>query len=315
MRLRRETAAIGGCPQCRRFGSMLAAAMREPPAPLDVRPLAPLIGAEVRDVDVARLDDEAFASVRSVLRDRLVVVFRDQRLTPGEQLAFAERFGEAEPPHPVFARVPEEPRVSVLESRGGEPLYTDEWHADTTFRAHPARGSLLYARVVPPVGGDTLWANMEAAYDALSTPVRSTIDGLTATHDIFGGGPYGRVSTYRDIVLGRAGGAARVEEIAAEYPPVSHPVVRVDPDTGRRALFVNRSFTTGIDGLAKLESAWLLGMLLEHAEQPAFQVRHRWNVDDLVVWENRATLHFAVADYAPAHRLMHRVTVIDDRPV
>src|SRR5258706_6994000 len=155
---------------------------------------------------------------------------------------------------------------------------------------------------------------MVAAYEALAKPIKSMIDGMTALHDIFGGSPYGRVANYREIVLAGTDGALRLAEIQNEFPPIAHPVVRIHPETGRRALFVNRSFTTRIEGLTKLESAWLLGMLLEHAEQTYFQMRHRWRANDLVMWDNRCTQHLAIADYAPAHRLMHRITVLGDRP-
>ena len=280
-----------------------------------IRQISPTIGAEIDGVDLATADSATLEAIRRVLIDHLVIVVRGQRLDPEDHLAIARSFGDLEPPHPVFAHLPDHPQVSVLENRGGGGVDNGEWHADVTFRERPALGSLLYARIVPPVGGDTLWANMESAYEALSEPVRDAIDGLTAVHNVCGGGPYGRVPSYRDIVREQPDGNRRLAEIEEEFPPVPHPVVRTHPETGRRALFVNRSFTTAIDGVSKLESAWLLGMLLEHAEQPRFQMRHRWRADDLVVWDNRSTQHFAVSDYAPAHRLMHRVTVLGDRPM
>ena len=276
--------------------------------------VTPGIGVEISGVQIARIDDRDFAAIRRALLDHLVIVFHDQQLSPQEHLAFARRFGELEPPHPVFAHLPDNPQVSVLENRGNEGVYNDEWHTDVTFRREPALGSILYARVIPEKGGDTLWANMYAAYEALSPVLKRAIDGLSAWHDICGGGPYNRVASYRDIVLAQSNGAQRLAGIQREFPPMLHPVVRQHPGTGRKALFVNRSFTTHIDGLSKLESAWLLGLLLEHAEQTGFQMRHRWQVNDLVMWDNRCTQHLATADYAPAHRLMHRVTVQGDRP-
>ncbi len=281
---------------------------------LVIRPITPAIGAEITGVDAARLDGATFEALRRALLDHLVIVLRGQKLTPKDHLAFARRFGELEPPHPVFAHLPEHPEVSILENRGDQGVYNDEWHTDVTFRPCPALGSILYARIIPESGGDTLWSSMHAAYEALAEPVRRMIDGLSAVHDICGGGPLGRVPSYREIVLARPDGARRLLELEREFPPVLHPVVRSHPETGRRALFVNRSFTTRIEGLSKLESAWLLGLLIEHAEQTAFQMRHRWRVDDLVMWDNRCTQHLAVADYAPAHRLMHRITVLGDRP-
>lgn len=280
-----------------------------------VRPITAAIGGEVTGVDLRTIDGDALAAIRAALLDRLVLVFPKQSLAPAEHLAFAGRFGELEPPHPVFAHLPEHPQVSVLENRDGVGVNNDEWHTDVSFRACPALGSVLHARIVPATGGDTLWANMYAAYDDLAEPLRLAISGLRAIHDICGGGPYGRVASFRDIVLASADGPGRLAEIERDFPPVSHPVVRTHPDTGRRALFVNRSFTTRIEGLSKLESSWLLGLLLEHAEQTTFQMRHRWQADDVIVWDNRCTQHLAVADYGPAHRLMHRVTVLGGQPV
>jgi taurine dioxygenase len=281
---------------------------------LALKPLTPTIGVEIAGAQIARMDDSDFAIVHRALLDHLVIVFHDQQVSPEDHLAFARRFGELEPPHPVFPHLPGHPQVSVLENRGNEGVNNDEWHTDVTFRAKPALGSILYARIIPERGGDTLWANLNAAYEALSPALKRAIEGLSAWHDICGGGPYNRVANYREIVLAQPDGPQRLAGIQREFPPMLHPVVRLHPETGHKALFVNRSFTTHIDGLSKLESDWLLGLLLEHAEQTAFQMRHRWRVNDLVMWDNRCTLHFATADYAPAHRLMHRITVLGDRP-
>ena len=281
---------------------------------LGIRSITPAIGAEISGINLTQLGDDSFEAMRRALLDRQVIVFRDQRLSPADHLAFARRFGELEPPHPVFAHLLEHPQVSVLENREGQGVYNDEWHTDVTFRVCPALGCVLYAQVIPENGGDTLWSSMHAAYEALAVPVKRMIEGLSAVHDFRGGSPHQRVPGYREIVLSRPDGAERLRQIEAEFPPVSHPVVRTHPETGRQALFVNRSFTTRIEGLSKLESDWLLGMLLEHAEQPGFQMRHRWREGDLVMWDNRCTQHLAVADYAPARRVMHRVTVLGDRP-
>jgi taurine dioxygenase len=281
---------------------------------LTLRSITPSIGVEIAGVQLPGIDDEDFARLHRALLDRQVIVLRDQQLSPEDHLAFARRFGELEPPHPVFAHLADHPEVSVLETQGNEGIYNDEWHTDVTFRAQPALGSILYARIVPENGGDTLWASMFAAYEALSPAIKRAIEGLSAIHDICGGGPYGRTANFRESVLGQPNGLQRLAEIQQKFPPMSHPLVRVHPETGRRALFVNRSFTTRIEGLSKLESAWLLGLLLEHMEQVNFQMRHRWRPNDLVMWDNRCTQHLAVSDYAPAHRLMHRITVQGDRP-
>jgi alpha-ketoglutarate-dependent taurine dioxygenase len=180
-----------------------------------IQPITPTIGAEILGVDISRIDEAIFPAVRQALLDHLVIVFRDQHLRPEDHLTFARRFGELEPPHPVFAHLPDHPQVSVLENRGDQGVYNDEWHTDVTFRTCPALGSILYAQVVPECGGDTLWSNMYAAYDRLAEPIKTLIDGLTAVHDICGGGPFGRVPNYREIVLAQPEGPRRLSEIAS----------------------------------------------------------------------------------------------------
>src|ERR1700687_4454814 len=191
--------------------------------PLDIRALTPTIGAEIAGLDLTRIDSGTFSSIRQALLDHLVIVFHGQTLAPENHLAFARRFGELESPHPVFAHLPDHPRISVLENRGNKGVYKDEWHTDVTFRPAPALGSILYARVVPESGGDTLWSNMNAAHETLSEPIKEMIAGLTAVHDICGAGPYGRVPNYREIVLAGPDGRRRLSEIEREFPPVSHP--------------------------------------------------------------------------------------------
>jgi taurine dioxygenase len=275
-------------------------------ANIAVKPLTPSIGAEIEGINLARLDDDGFAAVHQALLDHLVLFFRDQDITPREHLTFARRFGEVEPPHPVFDRVPEAPEVSVIEQRGAQGIYNDEWHTDVSFRERPPLASILHCKVAPEVGGDTLWASMYAAYDGLSEGIKRLIEPLTAVHDITGG--------FMDVLLDQEDGVAKLQKAQAANPPVIHPVVRTHPETGRRALFVNRSFTVAIRGLSRVEGRGLLDLLLAHAELPSHQVRFRWRAGSLAIWDNRCTQHFAAADYAPHHRKMHRVTVIGDKP-
>ncbi len=275
-------------------------------ANLAVKPLTPLIGAEIEGVDLSRpLDDATFGDVQDALLKHLVIFFRDQEITPEQQVAFARRFGDIEPPHPVFDKVKECPEVTLIEQKGDKGIYNDEWHTDVTFRETPALASILYAKIVPPVGGDTLFASMYVAYDALSAPMKRLVEGLSAVHDITEG--FGNIVTTKD-------GLAKARAMQDRFPPVVHPVVRTHPVTGRRALFVNRSFTTRILGVNKIESQNLLRMLLEHCEQSNFQARFRWEKGSIALWDNRCTMHYAANDYSPHHRLMHRVTVKGDRP-
>jgi taurine dioxygenase len=271
-----------------------------------IAPLTPHIGAVVDGIDLGRLDDEGFEAVHRALLDHLVLFFHDQDITPREQLAFARRFGEVEPPHPVFDKVPDVPEVTVIEQKGGTGVYNDEWHTDVTFRERPPKASILHCQVAPASGGDTLWASMVAAYEGLSEPIKRLVEPLTAVHDITAG--------FMEVWLTRKDGIAAMQKAQVANPPVVHPVVITHPETGRRALFVNRSFTCAIQGLSRLEGRELLHLLLAHIEQPRYQVRFRWRARSLAIWDNRVTQHYAVNDYAPQHRRMHRVTVIGERP-
>jgi len=274
---------------------------------LAVRPLTPLIGAEIEGVDLSRpLEDAVIQDLKVALHSHLVIFFRDQDITPEQQVAFARRFGEIEPPHPVFDKVPECPEVTVIEQKGERGIYNDEWHTDVTFRPKPAMASILHCKVSPVVGGDTLWASMYAAYEMLSDPMKHLVGGLSAVHDITEG--------FGDIVTSGPEGLARLRAMQDKFPPVTHPVIRTHPVTGRKSLFVNRSFTARILGVTKIESEHLLAMLLRHAEQSSFQVRFRWQANSIAMWDNRCTQHYAANDFSPHHRRMHRVTVLGDRP-
>ena len=228
-----------------------------------------------------------------------------QHISPAHQLRFARLFGAIAPPHPVFPNVKECPEVTVIEQKGESGIYNDEWHTDVTFRETPAMASVLYSRIIPPVGGDTLWSSLYAAYDTLSAPIKKLVEGLSAVHDITMG--FGNIVSSRD-------GLAKLRAMQEKFPPVVHPVVRTHPETGRHALFVNRSFTAQLLGLSKIEARHLLDMLIEHAEQSSFQMRYRWQPDTIAMWDNRCTMHYAAADVAPHHRLRHRVTVVGDSP-
>ena len=273
---------------------------------IDVRPLNPTIGAEIHGVDLARgIDDATCRAIRQAMLDHLVIVFPGQEIGPAEQLAFARRFGEVEPPHPVFGRVPEVPEVTVIEQDGGAgDLYNDVWHTDVTFRARPAMASILHARVVP-AGGDTLWSSLYAPYDALSPAIRGMIGELSAVHDYY--------MAFGETVLAGRGGIRKLAEDVLALPPVEHPVVRTHPETGRKALFVNRVFTRSIKGLSSIESDHLLRLLCEFAEHPNYQLRHCWRQGDLAMWDNRCTMHLATSNFS-GHRRMHRVTLLGDRP-
>jgi taurine dioxygenase len=268
---------------------------------LDVRPLTPTIGAEIRGVDCADVDDAAVAAIRAVWLERLVVFFPEQRLDDAQQIAFAERFGTVVEGHPIEPTLHAHPEVQPIDSELGR---TNFWHTDVTFMPRPPMASMLRAVSLPDVGGDTMWADTRAAYDALSGPVRTFCDGLVGIH---------HDASYAARVA--AGEANHWDgERLTRLDPVEHPVVRTHPETGRRSLFVNPGFTRGLRDVSAPESAAILRMLYQHMTQPEFVVRYRWTPETLAFWDNRATMHYGISDY-DARRVMHRVILRGDVPI
>lgn len=274
----------------------------------NVTPLNPTFAALVENVDLARpQDDETIASVRAALVQHKLLVFRGQRITPRQQRDFAARFGALHV-HPLLDHDAELPEIIVLDYGRDRPPEKDEWHTDVTFIETPPLGSILYGETIPETGGDTLFADLAAAYAALSAPLRALLDGLRARHDFtksFAASAY--YSDKQD--------QEKWDRAKRNNPPVSHPVVRTHPESGVKNLFVNEGFTTAIEGLAPDESKVLLDFLIQHQAKPQFVYRHRWQAGDVLFWDNRATQHMVVADYWPQHRHMHRATVLGDRPV
>ncbi|MGW3993062.1 TauD/TfdA dioxygenase family protein [Amycolatopsis sp. NPDC004772] len=265
-----------------------------------LRPLGRVIGAEVDGVDLgAPVGSDLREELNHALLEWKVLFFRDQRITSAQQRAFAANWGELET-NPFIARGEDE-AVTRFERTASMPGYENIWHTDVTWRPEPALGSVLRLIEVPPVGGDTMWADMAAAYDNLPEDVRARIDGLTAVHDYLPG-----FDRFSDPAL-----LARWQD---RFPPVEHPVVRTHPETGRRTLFVNQAFTTHIVGLDRAESDRLLRYLFLQAHTPEFQVRFSWRPNSVAFWDNRATQHYAVNDYHPHVRIAERVAIAGDRP-
>jgi taurine dioxygenase len=275
--------------------------------------LTPTIGSEVLGVDLRSIAESTAAELRRLLVERKVLVLREQHLAPGELRDAGRCFGLLTAAHPAMPPIdpalPEVLEIDATRSRL-DPAYRDEyeqdtWHTDVSFMPDPPLGSLLSGVVIPAAGGDTAFADMSAAYDSLSAPVRALVDGLRAEHD--GRGEFAGF-------LARRPGTWNGRPLT-ELVPVEHPVVRVHPESGRRSLFVNPTFTTRIVGLSRVESAALLDLLYRHSTAAEHVVRHRWRAGDVVIWDNRATMHLGVRDYADAHRVLHRVTIAGDVPV
>ncbi|WP_157218580.1 TauD/TfdA dioxygenase family protein [Flavisphingomonas formosensis] len=268
-----------------------------------ITPLQPSLGAEIADIDLSQpLDEATRGALHAALLHYRVLFFRGQELSREQHIAFGANFGELEV-HPVFS-LPDYPQILPLISAefvGKYRASTDaNWHADTTFRPEPSAASVLLARVSPPLGGDTVFANAVAAYDTLSDEVKERIDGLTAIHD-------------PSVFIQFLDSEEKKDALRAQYPEVEHPVVRVHPETGEKVLYVNSVFTRRIKDWDKAESDALLALLFNQVKRPEFQVRWSWRPGSIAFWDNRATQHYAVPDYnEPRH--MERVTIVGDRP-
>lgn len=267
--------------------------------PLHLEPLTGHLGAEVEGLKIGLLDEETRQALWEAFLDWKVLFFRDQPVDVEDHIAFGHQFGELEI-HP-FLPNNGHPEIVVLDSESDGPSRADKWHTDVSFRARPPLGSILGGRIIPSVGGDTLWADMEAAYEALDQATKTTIEHLTATHSL-------RPN------FGRRLSGDELEAKLAEFPDQHHPVVRVHPETGRRSLLVSNPFVTQIDGLEHEESAVLLDRLQRLADDPSFQVRFRWRTDSFAMWDNRNTMHRATQDFF-GRRRMERVTLLGDQPV
>lgn len=274
---------------------------------LKLRRLTPAIGATVEGLDLAApLTDEHVADIRDALGEHLVLFFEEQTLTPIQQRDFAARFGPLYL-HPFYAGHDEAPEIMILEHDADHRANSDRWHNDVTYLENPPLGAVLYAEEIPRLGGDTLWANMYLAYESLSAPLQDLVSRLRAVHSF--------AKNFTPDRFRALGMEDRRDQIYARHPPVSHPVVRTNPATGRKALFVNADFTTHIEGVSPRESDVLLRLLFEHMAQPEFQVRWSWRAGNVAFWDNRWTQHCALADYYPQHRRVRRATIVGERPI
>lgn len=270
---------------------------------IEIRPIAGALGAEILGISIGQeLDDRAIAEIRRALNQYCVIFFRDQQLDAARHKAFARRFGEIFI-HPNYRGVGDDDDIVMVRREPGDRhIVGEEWHADTTMVEAPPMGAILYAIEVPPHGGDTCFANQYLAYETLSDGMKRMLGGLRAVHsDRKVAGPQAGRNAHR---------STKVREDAAWHETVStHPVVRTHPETGRKLLFVNHSYTVGFAGMTEAESRPLLDYLLQHGHRPEFTCRFRWATGSVAFWDNRAVKHLAVNDAGPFRRLMRRVQI------
>lgn len=276
---------------------------------IEVRPIAGAVGAEIHGVDINDLTDEIFAEIRAAWHQHLVIFFRDQSLDDEQLKAFGQRFAPLFR-HPNFIPQDNEPDiVRVYTGPDDTRIVGEDWHADTSCMPEPPSAAVLYAVEVPPVGGDTLFANQYLAYETLSDGMKALLDGMTTLHsDIRVAGPRAE-----ERLTGRTS-VSRWDNTWVETKAM-HPVVRTHPETGRKSLFVNRSYTQNFDGMTREESLPWLNFLERHATRPELTCRFRWEKGSVAVWDNRCLMHIAMHDYKGQWRKMHRVQMVGTKPV
>ena len=267
--------------------------------------LAGALGAEVCGLDLSKpISKDSVLILKKGLCENEVLIFRDQDISGKDQLALSKVFGEAVI-HPAYPQLKETPEVNILINDKERPSKIELWHTDMTFMEMPPLGSILRAYEIPDYGGDTLFASMSAAFEGLSDKMQSFLSGLSATHDFTHG--------FKES-LDEPGGRERLKQAIFDNPPISHPIVRTHPESGKKGLFVNVLFTKHIDGMKKAESDTILNMLYKHVIKPEFTYRLIWQKNTIALWDNRITQHKPINDYFPKYREMHRITIKGDKP-
>ena len=283
---------------------------------IEVKPIAGMLGAEIAGVDLRDLDDETFAEIHAAWLQHLVVFFRDQKLSPPEQITFAKRFGDIHY-HPFIQGMPEHPEIlEIIKEEGDTRAFGETWHTDQMFNPKPAKATILYAKETPDSGGDTMFTNMYAAYETLSEPMKATIkdiktwcvgDRKKLSRDD------GKGSVEKGRYVGNAKMAAKVRDPGDLQTETAHPLVRTHPETGRKALYLGNHAQT-LHGFKHAEAAPILDYLKAHSLHPEFTCRFRWAVGSMAIWDNRCTQHRALNDYPGKRRRMHRITICGDAP-
>ena len=269
--------------------------------------LTPTIGAEISNIDLSQdLSEEKLNQIYQDLIDYKVIFFRNQEISPKNHIALAKSFGEIEPPHPVYPHVKDFPEIVLLENDANNPPDTDEWHTDVTFKSDPAFASILYSKIIPPSGGDTLWCSLSAIYEALPDDTKKYLETLRAVHDM---------GSFRNNFIDddNEKSAQNVNEGFQKFGNAIHPMVKVHPISKNKLLYINPGFTSQIVGMNMTDSNNLLTYLFNFMNKPEFQIRFKWSANTIAIWDNRCTMHYAIGDYMPHHRQMNRITVLNDK--
>ena len=283
---------------------------------IEVRPVAGALGAEINGVDLGTLDDETFGEIKAAWLEHLVIFFRNQHITPEQQITFAKHFGEIHH-HPFMKHMDEYPEIlEIIKEEGDTKAFGEVWHTDQMFNPKPAKATILYAKETPDAGGDTLFANMYLAYETLSEPMKSLLAGVKTWNvgdrkklmqgDKMGIAPDGRYT-------GNERMAAKVRDPGDLQTEAAHPIVRTHPEAGRKALYIS-NHTQTLHGFKDAEARPIIDFLRTHAVEPEFTCRFRWEVGSLAIWDNRCTQHRALNDYPGKRRRMHRITIAGDAP-
>ncbi len=284
---------------------------------IEVKPVAGMLGAEIHGADLANLDDETFAEIYAAWLDHLVAFFRDQQLTPEQQIAFAKRFGDIHH-HPYMKGMDAHPDIlEIIKEEGDTRAFGETWHTDQMFNPKPAKATILYAKEAPSFGGDTMFANMYQAYETLSEPMKAMIKDVK-TWNVGNRKKLSQTDSQGSVAEGRYKGnekmASKVREPDSSLvTEAAHPLVRTHPETGRKALYLG-NHAIGLHGFQDKEAKPLLDYLKSHAIHPEFTCRFRWEVGSMAIWDNRCTQHRALNDYQGQRRRMHRITIAGDAP-
>lgn len=277
-----------------------------------VNPLSPVVAAEISNLDLSKpLTSEVWNIIKQSFDDYSVLIFRDQHITIDQQKSFASHFGDLfVQEHLLPFTMEGHPECILLHNTDKRPPGLNYWHTDNSGWKKPPLATMLYAKITPKVGGDTLFSNMYKAFESLSKTMQDFIKPLKAVHDVkkaFG-------SEYRNLQKALQKGGLDPFEHFRNFEPVSHPLVRTHPETHKLALYISEPYVTHIEGLTSSESTMLLNFLYQHVQTQEFIYRHRWQLNDLLIWDNRCLQHYAVADYFPEERLMHRLNICGEEP-